>query len=60
MYLSQDGSQLGQGFVSVLLEDVEAKRQLLVAATHLKAKSGDANEAIRRRQVGCPWEKAPG
>lgn len=36
-----------------LLEDRQAGRLLVLAATHLKAKSGEENEQQRLRQVRC-------
>ena len=53
-YAGEDGSQHSQGCLQVLLMDIQLQRQLLVATTHLKAKAGADNEAMRVSQVRGP------
>jgi hypothetical protein len=51
VYVNDDGTQHTQGCLQLLLLDVELQQKLLVATTHLKAKEGAANEAMRVSQV---------
>lgn len=46
-----DGQPAPQGFVTALLHDKLAQKDVVVAVTHLKAKAGADNEQTRVYQV---------
>lgn len=51
-YTEKSGECASQGYLHVVLEDVQSGgRQLVVATTHLKAKEGADMDEIRLRQV---------
>ncbi|KAG1650021.1 hypothetical protein FOA52_009524 [Chlamydomonas sp. UWO 241] len=49
--MDKEGQKQVQGFLQVRLRDICNGRELLVATTHLKAKEGSAEEAVRTRQI---------
>ena len=51
-YASLHGEGGNQGMLRVCLLDKQSSQVLLVVNTHLKAKAGSANDAIREHQVG--------
>jgi hypothetical protein len=55
-----DGQPAPQGFVTALLHDKLAQKDVVVAVTHLKAKAGADNEQTRVYQVSVGhWTAAP-
>lgn len=50
-YMTADGGRCSQGFVQLQLHDRITGRALCLATTHLKAKEGAENDAVRVSQV---------
>ena len=54
-YQDACGHQQSQGYLLLRLHDKVVGQDLVVATTHLKAKEGDENSAVRHLQVGRGW-----